>query len=251
MSAAATAPVATVTRPDRSEDRPDRSVSTTVVRVTGAARSRIDVDIVDRAAGLFARHGFEQTSVQAVADAVGLSKAGLLHHFPTKDALRRAVREHAEARGDDVVTRVAHISPGPERDHRTIEALVDVAAAHPGLVSFLLAPLSSGDDRPEQPDCAGAEDQAGVVSRVFEAFGLSVEPDPLEDDAVFERRIRVGGALASLAILSLSLSAADRPGAFRTHVISTSYDALGHPRPGAPASPEPPPAPSRPVQVEA
>lgn len=40
---------------------------------------------------LFAAHGFDATPLQAVADAVGVSKQAVLHHFPTKDLLRRAV----------------------------------------------------------------------------------------------------------------------------------------------------------------
>ncbi|WP_199725699.1 helix-turn-helix domain-containing protein [Nocardiopsis sp. Huas11] len=47
---------------------------------------QIDAQIVDRAAGLFARHGFENTSVQQIADATGYSKAGVLRRFVTKDA---------------------------------------------------------------------------------------------------------------------------------------------------------------------
>lgn len=224
-----------------------------MVRVTSASRTRADEEIVDRAAALFARYGFEHTSVQAVADAVGLSKAGLLHHFPSKDALRTAVLEHAETLGRDAVARVDHLPAGPDRDLRAVETFVDVAAAHPGLVAFLLAPLSSGDDPVDRPDCSGPGDRPGVVSHAMAAFGLSPVADPTEDDATSERRIRVAGALVALAVLSLSLAGSARPGAFRAHVIATSYDALGHPRPAAPAQH---PArsttdPSRPVQVEA
>lgn len=215
--------------------------------MTSTSRTRVDEDIVDRAAGLFARHGFEHTSVQAVADAVGLSKAGLLHHFPSKDALRTAVRDRADTLGAEAVARVGHLAAGPQRDHRAIETLVDVAAAHPGLVSFLLAPISDGDEDLQGVDCAGPEDRPGVISHAMAAFGLSAAPDPTEDDAAFERRVRVAGALVSLGVLSLSLAASDRPGAFRAHVIETSYDALGHRRPTPPA----PVAPARPDQVEA
>ena len=57
----------------------------------GGFRQQTEDQILDRAAALFARRGFAKTSVQDVADAVGLSKAGLLHHFPSKDALHAAV----------------------------------------------------------------------------------------------------------------------------------------------------------------
>jgi TetR/AcrR family transcriptional regulator len=46
------------------------------------------------ASKLFATHGYEGVSLQAIADAVGITKQTLLYHYPSKDALRRAVIEH-------------------------------------------------------------------------------------------------------------------------------------------------------------
>lgn len=40
---------------------------------------------------LFAAHGFDGTSVQAIADAIGVTKQAVLHHFASKEALREAV----------------------------------------------------------------------------------------------------------------------------------------------------------------
>jgi TetR/AcrR family transcriptional regulator len=43
---------------------------------------------------LFATLGYEGTSLQAIAERVGVTKQTLLYHYPSKDALRRAVLEH-------------------------------------------------------------------------------------------------------------------------------------------------------------
>jgi AcrR family transcriptional regulator len=47
--------------------------------------------IVAAAMRLFAAHGYDGTAVQDVADAVGVSKPAVLHHFPSKEHLRMAV----------------------------------------------------------------------------------------------------------------------------------------------------------------
>jgi AcrR family transcriptional regulator len=47
--------------------------------------------IVEAAADAFARGGFEGTSILQIAAAVGISRAGLLHHFESKEDLLMAV----------------------------------------------------------------------------------------------------------------------------------------------------------------
>jgi AcrR family transcriptional regulator len=49
--------------------------------------------VVSVATRLFAAHGFDGTSLQAIADELGLTKAAVLHHFASKEALRAAVLE--------------------------------------------------------------------------------------------------------------------------------------------------------------
>jgi AcrR family transcriptional regulator len=184
-------------------------------------RQQIDEGILDRAAALFARHGFEQTSLQAVADAVGLSKAGLLHHFPSKDALHAAVLAFADGLGRRVLAQVRELPLGPARDRRAIEALLDVALAHPGVVALLLAPATqSGVD-------AGPPETSGPGAAALEAFGV----DP--ETAAPERLVRVIAALTALAVLSIAAQHEDKTTSWRPLVVATCLDTLGHRRPGA------------------
>jgi len=44
---------------------------------------------------IFHREGYKKASLQHVADAVGLGKAGLLHHFGSKEGLMQAVLTYA------------------------------------------------------------------------------------------------------------------------------------------------------------
>src|SRR5213078_3841448 len=62
-----------------------------------SGRQNVGVDnadqIRDAATQLFATQGYEGTSLQAIAERVGVTKQTLLYHYPSKDALRRAVLE--------------------------------------------------------------------------------------------------------------------------------------------------------------
>lgn len=176
--------------------------------------------ILDRAAALFARQGFAKTSVQDVADAVGLSKAGLLHHYPSKDVLLRSVMEQADVLGQRVLRLVGDLPLGPVRDRRALEVLVDVAQAHPGLVALLLAPLTQGDPA-AQPQSMDA-----VSAAALQALGVDPEAP------VSERTIRVSGALAALAVLTLAAHREGDPTTWRPQIVATCFDALGHGRPG-------------------
>jgi AcrR family transcriptional regulator len=189
--------------------------------VTRPFRQQIDEGILDQAAALFARRGFAKTSVQEIADAVGLSKAGLLHHFPSKDALHTAVLAQARTLGQQTLDQVRGVPLGVTRDRRAVEALVDVALAHPGMVALLLAPVMQGGDGAGSPEV----EDAGAAA--LQAFGV----DPGTTDP--ERCLRVVGALAALAVLTLAANHENQTTAWRSHIIATCFDALGHRRPGA------------------
>lgn len=181
---------------------------------------RLDAGILDHAAALFARRGVVKTSVQDVADAVGLSKAGLLHHFPSKDRLHHAVLEHARDLGRTVAATAADEPAGPERDRRVLGLVLDVALAHPGMVALLLSPES------RTPACSspGAVEAGDAL---LAAFGV----DPSE---VTERSIRVGGALSALAVLTVAAHEHGEAELWRPHIVATCVDALGHHHPAPP-----------------
>jgi TetR/AcrR family transcriptional regulator len=62
---------------------------TTAAAVTGGRREAI----LDHAEHLFAEHGYKGAVLADIARAAGLGNAGLIHHFPGKAALYRAVLE--------------------------------------------------------------------------------------------------------------------------------------------------------------
>ena len=62
--------------------------------------------ILVEATRLFARHGYDGTSLQAIADAVGIKKPSLIHHFASKDLLRQAVLDAQLAHWNELLPRL-------------------------------------------------------------------------------------------------------------------------------------------------
>jgi AcrR family transcriptional regulator len=58
--------------------------------------------ILDAASALFSRAGFHHASIADIAKEVGISQAGILHHFPNKAALLLAVLNERETRNFQV-----------------------------------------------------------------------------------------------------------------------------------------------------
>jgi AcrR family transcriptional regulator len=62
---------------------------------------------------MFAAHGYEDTSIEAVLQEAGVSRGALYHHFGSKEALFQAVLEEVEARvGEQTVAAAADVD-GP------------------------------------------------------------------------------------------------------------------------------------------
>ena len=180
-------------------------------------KEEIDEEILDAAAALFARHGVEQTSVQRVADAVGYSKTGLLHRFPSKEALREATVTSTLERLELLARRVAPLPAGLERDREVLRAMAELATRRPGLVAFVLTALSS-------PGSALSTERLDSIGEVlFRAFGarLEVDADP-------ERTVRITTALGGLAVTSLACRDLDPP-LVQPHLVAAALGALGHP----------------------
>ena len=65
--------------------------------------------ILEAAMTVFRRHGFRRSSIEETAEAAGLTRQALYHHFKSKEALFRAVieRVHDGALADIVIAQVA------------------------------------------------------------------------------------------------------------------------------------------------
>lgn len=108
----------------------------------------IDDQILDSAAGIFAVHGFAHASVQQIADAVGYSKAGLLHRFGSKAALYDAVIAKGAENVADLMRDLEAVTDGPRRLAEVLRLLTTTALQHPGMIQMLNRAFAPQADEP-------------------------------------------------------------------------------------------------------
>lgn len=112
--------------------------------------------ILDVAEALFARRGFAGIGLREVADASGLSKSSLFHHFRSKEQLYHEVilRMLLRIRERFDANVVPNDSPR-EQLERWLEELIDTFAEHPTIPRLLLRSLFEEEDAlaPEAEVC--------------------------------------------------------------------------------------------------
>lgn len=91
--------------------------------------------ILDTSLELFAAGGYRSTSLATIAKAVGMTEAGVLHHFPSKEELFLAVLAHRDCAHPDARAHVAEPGGGMGSLSR-IPALAQVLLEEPSLMRF-------------------------------------------------------------------------------------------------------------------
>ena len=94
--------------------------------------------ILDAALVSFADRGYEATSLDAIASALGVRKQTILYHFGTKEALLDAVIDRSATELADVLERaLAKAGPGFQRVDALVKAVFRLAARRPELLGLL------------------------------------------------------------------------------------------------------------------
>ena len=133
---------------------------------TAATRGRI----VDAAAELFAERGFHVTPMTAVAEASGLSQTGLLHHFPSKDALLAEVLRQRDVRDLARFTAARDREPRGWEVWEDMTTLVRLNSQREALVRLFTSLAGEAVD-PDHPGHAWLrEHHAGAVGALTRAL---------------------------------------------------------------------------------
>lgn len=87
------------------------------------------------AADLFVRQGYVETSLSQIARRLGLTKAAVLYHFPTKDAILMELAEPMLAALEGILD-AAETTPPRQARWAVIEGILDVSFEHLRLLAI-------------------------------------------------------------------------------------------------------------------
>jgi AcrR family transcriptional regulator len=120
-------------------------------------------DILRTALEAFSVHGFQGSSLREIAEAVGLSQAGVLHHFSSKEALLAAVLAQKDAES------IAHFTGATGLGILAgLRGVVVHNLAQPGLIR-LFTTLSAEALNPEHPAHAFFQERYHVARSMLAA----------------------------------------------------------------------------------
>jgi AcrR family transcriptional regulator len=106
--------------------------------------------LIDVTVRLIAEHGDAATSLARIAEAAGITKAAVLYHFRSKDALVRAAHESALTGLVEHVGRAVESADAERAPAAYIRSMVGYLRDHPGHTRVVIAAVSDEDRRSSQ-----------------------------------------------------------------------------------------------------
>jgi AcrR family transcriptional regulator len=175
--------------------------------------------LVQTALRLFTEHGVEGTSLQMIADALGVTKAAVYYHFKTKDEITEAVTAPGIRELDALVVRAAALKRHGAQVDLLLDGFVDLVVRHRMLVA-----LFSSDPGVAR---AIAKSSHGDMEGFGQALlGVLAGPDPDTSARVTAMVTLTGIAMAGG---SPDLASLDDE-ALRTELLDVGRRLLGRPR---------------------
>ena len=116
---------------------PKASPAAASLRELAARYSPIKRRTIETALALFAQHGVGGTSLQMIADELGVTKAAVYHQFAVKEAIARAVIEVQLSPIEEALERAESIEPVGMRRDALLESVVAIVVANRSSLSTL------------------------------------------------------------------------------------------------------------------
>ncbi|KUI01642.1 TetR/AcrR family transcriptional regulator [Mycobacterium sp. IS-3022] len=100
-------------------------------------RTAAQTRVLDAALKLIAEHGVSGTSLQMIADELGVTKAAVYRQFKTKDEMVIAITEREMSRLEDALEAAEAEGHGPRAREVLLDRMIDQAITRRGVVSVL------------------------------------------------------------------------------------------------------------------
>jgi AcrR family transcriptional regulator len=144
----------------------------------GIARRR---RIVEAAAERFAQQGYHRTALTRVAEDVGITEGGLLHHFRSKKHLLLAVMEHRFTTEAEWWAQLPDDVTGPDV-LRAMVAATERHLAEPGLIELFVLTSAEAADPTSAAHALFAERYERAVEELARHLRLGVDHGTLRAD---------------------------------------------------------------------
>jgi AcrR family transcriptional regulator len=126
---------------------------------------------IDVALRLFARHSFAGTSLQLIANEVGVTKSAVHHHFRSREELLTAVVEPLIGQLRTTIEAAEAVRGTHARTERLLTGFIDIAVRNRSLMSLLTGDPGAIEMLRTHPELSG------LIERQMKLFA-AVEPGP-------------------------------------------------------------------------
>ncbi|MCK9874984.1 TetR/AcrR family transcriptional regulator [Frankia sp. AgPm24] len=185
-----------------------------MVRSAAALRGQL----LDAALRLFQQRGFRGTSLQDIAREVGCSKASLLYHFTSKEAILVEVLTPCTSALDALADSLRQV-PTSEMARRAVEGFVDVVIQYRQEISLVLAEVSETSAASADAPTVASDQRAERL--VLALGGGSWDP---------QVRLRSWMAIGAVVVAATSPDAEDSPAWLRRELVDGTLRILHPPQ---------------------
>jgi AcrR family transcriptional regulator len=129
---------------------------------------------------LISRHGYAGTSLARIAEAAEISKAAVLYHFPSKDAVVRAAYESVLQELAAQVGTAVEAETGAAAVEAYIRSLTGYLARHPTHTRMIVEAIAEApavDDTPNAP--SRRQSVAALIAAARDAGDYRADVDPV------------------------------------------------------------------------
>ena len=128
-----------------------------------------EIAILDAAVQLFSVYGYDGVSMRRIAEAAGVSKANIYHHFASKQALYFAIMRRS---AEELTTLLENLAEGEGAFNQRLQAFATAHLAHlfenSERVRLVLREAFSGDE--EKTRAVVEQMVGGLVNRMIDIF---------------------------------------------------------------------------------